>query len=148
MISFKQFINETYNGKINWVKPNHQQEHDEVHHQLANHDPKHMPDWVHSRLSELKDKNKFKKAIDNGKAKTLSRNDVKNTGNTGERWSEVEKNSKVRRAATLYGKNKSVQKPVYLEHPKTKERWLVGGHHRSTYVSDVLKKPVEAHVIK
>jgi hypothetical protein len=34
-----------------------------------------------------------------------------------------------------------------LENPETGERHLVGGHHRATYVTDVLKRPTEVHEI-
>lgn len=149
MKSFTDFILESYKGPINWIIPNPETEHGEVFHQLNSHSASpFLPDWVHKRLSELKDKSEFQKAMNSGKTKTFTRKDVENTGNTGDKWYDVENDEKKRRAPRLYGKDKKVQRPVYLENPKTKERWLLGGHHRSTYVTDVMKRPVEAHVIQ
>ena len=148
MITFKNFIKEAYSGPINWIKPNADAEHDEVHYQLASHsESPFLPDWAHKRLTQLKDKGEWNKAIKNGKTKVYSRNDVKNTNNTGDKWSEVEKDGKKRRAPTLYGKDKTVQRSIVLKNPETGERHLVGGHHRATYVTDVLKRPTEVHEI-
>lgn len=151
MKSFRAFItdlDEAYSGAINWAHPNADKEHDEVHYQLASHEEHpFLPDWAHKRLAQLKDKGEWNKAIKNGKPKSYSRNDVRNTNNTGDKWGDVEKDEKKRRAPTLYGKDKKVERPIILKNPETGERHLVGGHHRATYVTDVLKKPVEVHEI-
>lgn len=148
MRTFSDFLSEAYQGKINWTDPNADKEHDEVHYQLAQHeqDP-HLPDWVHNRLKQLKNKNEWNKAIANGKPKVYSRNDVRNTNNTGDRWKDVEKDQKKRRAPTLYGSDKKVERSIILKNPKTGERHLIGGHHRVTYVTDVMKRPTEVHEI-
>lgn len=148
MKTFLEFLEESYQGKINWTKPDAASEHGEVHHQLQSHeDSPFLPDWVHKRMQQLKDPKEFKKAMNGGKTKTYTRKDVQNTNNTGEKWSEVEKDTKKRRAPTLYGKGKKVQRPVVLKNPETGETHLLGGHHRATYVTDVLKKPAEVHEI-
>lgn len=145
------FLNEAYQGKINWTKPSADKEHDEVHYQVAQHeeDPENsnLPDWAHKRLKQLKDKNEWNKAMKNGKRKVYSRNDVMNTNNTGDRWKDVENDEKKRRAPTLYGKDKKVERPIVLRNPETGERHLIGGHHRMTYSTDVMKRPVEVHEI-
>lgn len=148
MKSFLEFTNESYTGKINWSAPDADKEHGEVHHQLAAHeeDP-HLPDWVHKRLTQLKDKGEWNKAMNNGKRKVYTRKDIRNTNNTGEEWKDVEKDGKKRRAPTLYGKDKTVERSIVLKNPETGERHLVGGHHRATYVTNVMKRPTEVHEI-
>ena len=143
-------IYEVYQGSINWVDPNIDREHEEVLYQLENYDPEHWPDWVHERLQQLADKRVFRAALARARVKTLSRNDVRGAGNTGDTWAQTLKwtePAKSNRATTLYGKDKKVERPVYLQDPKTGGLWLLGGHHRSTYVTDVLKQPVEADII-
>lgn len=148
MKTFVQFINEAYTGKINWTAPDASAEHQEVHHQLSSHEENpFLPDWVSKRLAELKDKDEWNKAIDNGKRKVYTRKDVKTTNNTGEEWRNVEPDEKKRRAPTLYGKDKSVERPIILRNPETGERHLVSGHHRATYVTNVMKRPTEVHEI-
>lgn len=142
-------IYEVYQGSINWVAPNTDREHEEVLYQLENYDPSHMPDWVYKRLQQLSDKQVFRSAITRAKVRALSRNDVRGAGNTGDTWSQTLKwtePAKSNRAATLYGKDKKVERPIYLYNPNG-GLWLLGGHHRSTYVTDVLKQPVEATII-
>ena len=43
---------------------------------------------------------------------------------------------------------KKVERPIYLRHPETGEMHLISGAHRSAYVTDVMKRPIEAHVIE
>jgi hypothetical protein len=143
-------IYEVYQGKINWVKPNTEREYEEVLYQLENYDPQHMPDWAHERLKQLADKRVFRAAVARAKVRKLSRNDIRSAGNTGDTWAQTLKwtePAKSNRAATLYGKDKKVERPVYLQDPTSGELWLLGGHHRSTYVTDVLKQPVEVAVL-
>lgn len=148
MKTFLEFINESYTGKISWTAPDADKEHGEVHHQLASHNESpFLPDWAHKRLQQLKDKNEWNKAIGSGKRKIYTRSDIKNTGNTGEEWKDVEKDKKKRRAPTLYGKDKKVERSIVLKNPETGERHLLGGHHRATYVTGVLKRPTEVHEI-
>jgi hypothetical protein len=140
---------EIYQGKINWVAPNAEREYDEVLYQLENYDPQHMPDWVHKRLQQLADKQVFRAAVARAKVRTLSRNDVKGAGNTGDTWAQTLKwtePAKRQRAPNLYGKDKQVERPIYLS-DHNGELWLLGGHHRSTYVTDVLKQPVEVSIL-
>ena len=142
-------IYEVYQGSINWVAPNTDREHEEVLYQLENYDPSHMPDWVYKRLQQLSDKQVFRSAIARAKVRALSRNDVRGAGNTGDTWSQTLKwtePAKSNRAAKLYGKDKKVERPIYLFNSNG-GLWLLGGHHRSTYVTDVLKQPVEATII-
>lgn len=142
------YINEAYQRKINWVKPDASDEHNEVHYQLTAHsESPFLPDWAHKRLSELKDKHEWNRAINSGKIVNYSRQKVENTGNTGERWSSIENDSKKLRAPTLYGANKKVQRPIVLKNPKTGDRYLIAGHHRISYVTGVLNKPAEVHEI-
>ena len=143
-------IYEVYQGKINWIAPNADREHDEVLYQLENYDPQHMPDWAHERLQKLADKRVFRAALARAKVKLLSRNDVRGAGNTGDSWTDTLKwtePAKSARAPTLYGNDKKVERPIYLQDPNTGGLWLLGGHHRSTYVTAVLKQPVEAAII-
>ena len=142
-------IYEVYQGKINWVNPNIDREYGEVLYQLENYDANHMPDWVYTRLQQLSDKRVFRSAIARSKVRTLSRNDVASAGNTGETWAQTLKwtePSKSKRATTLYGKDKKVERPIYLNGPNG-GLWLLGGHHRSTYVTDVLKQAVEVVIL-
>ena len=144
-------IYEIYQGAINWVAPNVDREHDEVVYQLENHDPEHMPAWVHERLTRLVDKQAFRAAVSRAQVRTLSRNDIRNSGNTGDTWAQTLKwtePAKSKRAASLYGKDKKVERPIYLQDPNSSQLWLLAGHHRSTYVTDVLKQPVEVVVIQ
>ena len=148
MKTFKQFLEESYKGKIKWTAPDASSEHDEVHHQLASHaESPFLPDWAHKRLKQLADKREWNKAVNVGKTKVYNRKKVKETGNTGDEWSSVEKDAKKRRAPTLYGKNKPVQRSIVLRNPKTSERHLIGGHHRATYVTGVMRRPTEVHEI-
>ena len=143
-------IDEIYHGTINWVDPDIKREYGEVLYQLKNYDPAHMPDWVHERLTQLKDTRVFRAAIARAQVRTLSRKGVTAAGNTGDTWAQTLKwtePAKSKRAATLYGKDKTVERPIYLQDPDSKDIWLLAGHHRSTYVTDVLKQPVEVVVI-
>jgi hypothetical protein len=101
-------------------------------------------------LQQLADKRVFRAAIARAKVKLLSRNDVRGAGNTGDSWTDTLKwtePAKSARAPTLYGNDKKVERPIYLQDPSTGGLWLLGGHHRSTYVTAVLKQPVEATII-
>lgn len=148
MKSFKTFLNESYQGKIKWTAPDADSEHDEVHHQLASHaESPFLPDWAHKRLKQLANKKEWNKAVSAGKRKVYTRKKVKETGNTGDEWSSVEKDEKKRRAPTLYGKGKPVQRSIVLRNPETGERHLISGHHRATYVTGVMKRPTEVHEI-
>ena len=92
----------------------------------------------------------FRDAVARAQVRTLSRKGVTDAGNTGDTWAQTLKwtePAKSKRAATLYGKDKKVERPIYLQNPDTGDRWLLAGHHRSTYVTDVLKQPVEVVVI-
>ena len=143
-------IDEIYKGTINWVDPDIKREYDEVLYQLENYNPAHMPDWVHDRLTELKDRRVFRAAVARAQVRTLSRKDVRAAGNTGDTWAQTLKwtePAKSKRAASLYGKDKKVERPIYLQDPDSGNIWLLAGHHRSTYVTDVLKQPVEVAVI-
>ena len=149
MKTLHQFTEE-YKGPINWVAPNAKEEHDEVHFQLNGHkENPFLPDWVHKRLSQLTDKNEWDRAVKRGKPENFSRQDVRNTNNTGDSWANSNSDARKRaRAPTLYGPNKKVQRPIYLRNPETGETHLISGHHRSTYVTDVLHRPVSVHVIE
>jgi hypothetical protein len=148
MKSFGQFITEVYQGRIGWVPPTPSSEHGEVVHQLQQHEETpFLPDWVHARLSQLNNPREFAKAVNNGTTKVYTRKNIEQTNNTGEQWSSVENDAKKRRAPTLYGSGKPVQRPIVLRNPKTNETHLISGHHRATYVTGVMKKPVEVHEI-
>ena len=148
MKTFKEFLEESYQGRINWTKPNADAEHDEVDYQLKSHaETPHLPDWAHKRLKELSNKEEWNKAISNGRTKVYTRKDVRNTNNTGDQWKDVEKDAKKRRAPKLYGKDKKVERSIVLKNPKTGERHLISGHHRATYVTDVMRRPTEVHEI-
>lgn len=143
-------IDEIYHGTINWVDPDIKREYGEVLYQLENYDSEHMPDWVHERLTQLKNKQAFRAAVARAQVRTLSRKDVRAAGNTGDTWAQTLKwtePAKSKRAATLYGQVKKVERPIYLQDPNSSQLWLLAGHHRSTYVTDVLKQPVEVVVI-
>lgn len=144
-----QLIPENRNIEINWTKPNFDFEHQEVLYQLKGHqEDEFLPNWVAERLQELSDKKAWMKAQQSGKVKLLSLRDVRTAGNTGDRWLSVEPDAKKRRSKTLYGADKTVEMPIYLENPQTRELWLIGGHHRSTFVTQVLGKPISAFVIR
>lgn len=134
---------------VNWTKPNFDLEHQEVLYQLTSHqEDEFLPNWVAERLQELSDKKAWMKAQQRGKVKLLNMRDVRAAGNTGDRWLSVEPDAKKRRSKTLYGADKTVEMPIYLENPQTRELWLISGHHRSTFVTQVLGKPISAFVIR
>lgn len=157
MKTFSQFIFEAALGDnpINWTKPNADSEHDEILHQHKSHedDKKNggsgiFPDWVAERLGKLRDKKEWHRAMSGGKVTTMTRRDVAKSGNSYPSWRQVEPDAKKRRAPTLYGPGKKVERPIYLRNPETGKMHLISGAHRSAYVTDVMKRPIEAHVIE
>ena len=157
MKTFSQFIFEAALGDnpINWTKPNANSEHDEILHQHKSHedDKKNggsgiFPDWVAERLGKLRDKKEWHRAMSGGKVTTMTRRDVAKSGNSYQSWRQVEPDAKKRRAPTLYGPGKKVERPIYLRNPETGKMHLISGAHRSAYVTDVMKRPIEAHVIE
>lgn len=157
MKTFAQFIFEATvsDNPINWKKPNADFEHHEILYQNKLHDADKkdggsgvFPDWVAKRIRELSDKKEWHRAMRSGKVTTMTRRDVVQSGNTYKSWRQVEPDSKKRRAPTLYRPGEKVERPIYLRHPETGEMHLVAGAHRSSYVTDVMKRPIEAHVIQ
>lgn len=151
MKTFSQFLAEKSKPrKINWIPPNPDDEHHEIDYQLKN--TANAPDWVRSRLNQLSNADEFNRAIQSGTPKKLSRSRIKRTGNTGDTWKNTlnwTEPEKAKRTPTLFRSGNPVQRPILLQHPKkSNERWLIGGHHRITYASNKLRKPVEAHIIK
>ena len=151
MKTLREFLQESYQGKIKWISPNPDAEHNEVHYQISHHEnnpeDSNMPEWVRKRLTELKDKREWGNAIKSGKVTDYSRSEIRNTNNTGESWKYVPSDAKKRRAPRLYGKNKGIERPIILRNPKTGETHLIAGHHRATYVTDIMKRPVSVHEI-
>jgi hypothetical protein len=148
-MKFFDIMFETRMVPIKWTKPNFDFEHHEILYQLKNHkEHPFLPYWVEKRLSQLAAKTTWMKAQQAGKVKSLSLRDVRAAGNTGNRWLSVEPSSKKRRSKTLYSADKTVEMPIYLENPTTGELWLIGGHHRSTFVTQVLNRPISAFVIR
>ena len=156
MKSFAQFIFEAlHDNPISWTSPNANSEHREVLHQHQSHDDDiknggHgiFPNWVAKRLGELRDKKEWHRAINRGKVTTMTGRDVMNSGNSYKSWSQVEPDAKKRRAPTLYRPGKKVERPIFLRHSKTGKMHLLSGAHRSAYVTQVMKRPIEAHVIE
>lgn len=157
MKTFSQFIFEAALGDnpINWTKPNADSEHDEILHQHKSHEDNKkdegggiFPNWVAKRLGELRNKKEWYRAMSGGKVTNMTRRDVAKSGNSYPSWRQVEPDAKKRRAPTLYRPGKKVERPIYLRHPKTGEMHLISGAHRSAYVTDVMKRPIEAHVIE
>ena len=137
-------------NKITWVASDPADEHDEVAYQLDASKEDDFPQWVLDRLHDLTDFDKFSAAVDQGNVVKLSRYDIENAGNTGDSWQDTVQwtsPDKEKRAPTLFKKGSKVKRPIYLRNSKTDELWLLAGHHRSTYASDVLKQPVEATII-
>ncbi len=135
---------------IEWTASDAADEHDEVAYQLENAEQDGFPDWVVNRLKELVDFNSFKSDVANGKIVKLSRHDIEQAGNTGDSWADTVQwtsPEKEKRTPRLFKKNAKIKRPIYLKNNKNNELWLLAGHHRSTYASDVLKQPVEATVI-
>jgi hypothetical protein len=146
MKTFQQFTEE-YKGRINWIAPDANSEHDEVEHQLTGHkETPFLPDWAAKRMSQLSNKDEWNKAIKKGKPKDFSRQDLRKVGNT-ESWESLDKDKK-QRAPTLYGADKKVQRPIILRNPETGEHHLIAGNTRSAYTTQVLGHPVSAHVIE
>jgi hypothetical protein len=148
--TIKLIIKEVYDGSINWAKPNADNEYNEVDYQLSSHKKNpFLPDWVHKRLGELSNKSEWDNSITRGVPTNLSRQEIVDTNNTGDSWENSNFDpEKKARAPSLYGDNKEVERPIILKNPLTNERHLISGHHRSTYVSDVLNQPVSAHIIE
>lgn len=137
-------------NSINWTTSDAADEHDEVAYQLDIGKSSDFPQWVIDRLNELKDFDKFSAAVKQGKVVKLSRKDIENAGNTGDSWKDTVQwtsPEKEKRTPTLFKTGSKVNRPIYLKNSQTGELWLLAGHHRSTYASDVLKQPVEATVI-
>ena len=137
-------------NKITWVASDPADEHDEVAYQLDSSKEDNFPQWVIDRLHGLTDFDKFAAAVNQGKVVKLSRYDIENAGNTGDSWQDTVQwtsPEKEKRTPRLFTKNAKIKRPIYLLNPQTGELWLLAGHHRSTYASDVLKQPVEATVI-
>jgi len=157
MKTFSQFIFEAALGDnpINWTKPNANSEHDEILHQHKSHEDNKkdegggiFPNWVAKRLGELRNKKEWHRAMSRGKVTNMTRRDVAKSGNSYQSWRQVEPDAKKRRAPTLYRPGEKVERPIYLRHPKTGEMHLISGAHRSAYVTDIMKRPIEAHVIE
>lgn len=137
-------------NSINWTASDAADEHDEVAYQLDISKSSDFPQWVIDRLNELKDFDEFAAAVKQGKVVRLSRKDIENAGNTGDSWKDTVQwtsPEKEKRTPTLFRTGSKVKRPIYLKNSQTGELWLLAGHHRSTYASDVLKQPVEATVI-
>lgn len=157
MKTFAEFIFEATvsDNPINWAHPNADSEHNEILHQHKSHEDEKkdggsgiFPDWVAKRLGKLRDKKEWHRAMSRGKVTTMTRRDVAKSGNSYPSWRQVEPDAKKRRAPTLYRPGKKVERPIYLRHPETGEMHLVSGAHRSAYVTDVMKRPIQAHVIE
>jgi hypothetical protein len=138
--------------KVKWIHPNYKDEHEEVTFQLET-DKKEpfLPSWVKKRYNELKDFDEWEKALDKGKTMTFTRAEIEKIGNSGDTWKdlgEYTSKRKMKRTPRLYKETHSLQKPIYLENPKTEKFWCIAGNHRTTYVSDVLKQHVSALVIQ
>jgi hypothetical protein len=158
---------------LKWKKPNPEKEHSEVKYQLKKgckpgETLTGCPDWVKKRLKKLRDKKKWKAALKAGIEKHFGREHIKKIGwfgprgNTGETWKQILHKKYFDQSAGEHFKHvntpykikekmkagKGLRKPVVLHNPKTGAHWLIGGHHRMSYVSTKLKKPVAAHVIE
>ena len=135
---------------IKWTASDAADEHDEVAYQLDNAEAEQFPSWVVDKLKTLTDYDAFATAVKNGKIVKLSREDIERAGNTGDSWEytvQWTSPEKEKRTPNLFKKDRTVKRPIYLKNKQTGELWLLAGHHRSTYASDVLKKTVEATVI-
>jgi len=168
MKKFIDFILEASarDNPINWTRPDANFEHHEVMDQhnlhqdaIKNGEQPVVPDWVAKRLEKLRDKKEWHSTMKRGTVVNMTARHVSNASGPGWRGGEHQEPQpswrqstwdpkKTRRAPTIYREGKKVQRPIYLRHPQTGEMHLIAGHHRSVYVTQVRKQPIQAHVIE
>jgi hypothetical protein len=145
MITFKEYILEERHESVSWIPPN-SDEHDEVEYQLRGHRQKpFLPDWVANRLNELSDRGNWNKAMRKGKTVDFTRQTLQQVNNT-DHWQNVNKD-KQKRVLQMFKQHKDIEMPIILRNPTTGEHHLIAGNSRASYSTQILNKPVKAHVI-
>lgn len=153
MLSFRNFIfnedtDEPAKIRINWSKPDAYGEHNEVHEQLhADKENKFMPDWVRSRMNQLANSKTWNNAVSKGQVRQFNHDEVKMTHNADKSWNDVTSEEKKNRVLNAVSNKHPIERPIYLEHPKTGERYLISGNTRSQ-LAHRFDVPIEAHVIQ
>lgn len=130
--------------KVPFVRPRPDEEHDEVLYQLAAHGQEpFLPDTVKAHLEHLHDPENFQAAIRKGAVRLVSPEDARKIGNTGEDWDDADPEKK-QRVSQLFRQGDPVTMPIVLHDAKTGSKWLLAGHHRLTYNSQVRRDATPA----
>lgn len=115
-----------------FVHPSPEEEHDEVAWQLEGD----LPDSVRAHLEELRDPKVFAAAVRNGDVRMVSPKEAaSHILNTGGDDLDPEKEARV---AQKFEAGETISMPIVLSH--NGKKWLLGGHHRLTHSSKVLKQ--------
>lgn len=153
--SFISSIRESVDRIINsyvWVKPSASNEHEEVIYQLdLDKQRPFLPGWVRENLIYFLDFKNFSDAVETGRRVRLSRQQLIMVNNTGDTWKDTlrweDNKEKIARVPLLFQGGNAIERPIILENRKTGDRHLISGHHRSTYVTDILGQEVEVQMI-
>lgn len=134
--------------QFNWTHPNHEVEHNEVLEQLhADNEKPFMPSWVRERMVQLSNKRAWNNAISKGEVRELAHDEVKASNNADKSWNDVTNDEKKNRVLTQVKNKQPLERPIYLEHPQTRDRYLISGNTRSQ-LSHRFSLPIQAHIIK
>lgn len=160
MQPFLKFLKEKYDpgtvvGRIqepkvefNWTHPDHKKEQEEVRSQLhADNEKPFMPRWVRERMVQLSNTKAWNHAIRNGVVRQLTHDEVKASNNADKSWNAVTNEEKKNRVLSLVRSKQPLERPIYLEHPKTREKYLISGNTRSQ-LAHRFNLPIQAHVIQ
>jgi len=146
--SFERKIKQPKEQLFNWVHPNHEAEHNEVFEQLhSNREKNFMPSWVRERMTQLSNKKAWNNAILKGKVREFTHDEVKASNNADKSWNDVKNDEKKSRVLDQVVNKQPLERPIYLEHPDTGERYLISGNTRSQ-LAHRFGLPIEAHVIQ
>lgn len=131
------------------------EEHEEVIYQLeSDKEQAFLPGWVRDAYKKLQDEETWERTlIKFGRVFNITPRIQKKIGNTGDSWEDSNwKPESKERVEKLFNSGDSknatyIMMPILLHNIHTGDLWLVGGHHRLTYCTQVLKKPAQCFVI-
>jgi hypothetical protein len=135
-------------GRITWVRPDHDAEHDEVTAQL-DENPPNMPDDVKRELKVLKDLHQYTMAMKAGKVKVVKPDKTDKILNTDSDTGSYHKLEKAKRERTEHHfKRGRVEMPILLRNKETKKKWLLAGNTRLTFNSQEREKKTPCLVLE
>ena len=132
-------------GKVKWIHPKEESQHDEVSMQLQmlSKHPKieHLPIDVKKELEHLRNEKMYEKAIEGGVVKKVKPSKCKHIDNhTFDKGSFYKLAPDKQKHIIEAFKKGNVHMPILLQNKDTKKKWLLSGNTRLTYNSQIRKK--------